>query len=214
MGVGVPLLLAAILVPLLRRHRRRISGVRGAPPDLLPSPAVEVDPRTLEVKPFTLHHPPGPSHEESALFLAAHANSSNAAMTSHPSSPDNHPTQPTVGAQPSSNGPSPLVRTSATSPDAPVSGKRKLRLMNDYPRPASSSTASLAQSSHKVSGQTQRRQSSSTGPANHAEEVSRSSEVLIQHRDGGTAVLRELPPPYMDLSRPSSSASQHVSLTE
>ncbi|EKM55035.1 uncharacterized protein PHACADRAFT_255361 [Phanerochaete carnosa HHB-10118-sp] len=43
-GVGVPLLLAAVLVPLIRRYRRRSSGVRRTPPDLLSSPAIEFDP--------------------------------------------------------------------------------------------------------------------------------------------------------------------------
>ncbi|EKM55036.1 uncharacterized protein PHACADRAFT_160961 [Phanerochaete carnosa HHB-10118-sp] len=92
------------------------------------------------------------------------------------------------------------MHPSAISPDAPVLGKRKLRLVNDYSRPASSSTASLARSSHEASGQTQRQQSSTTGTASRAEEVPHSPEVLIQHRDGGTAALQELPLPYTDLS--------------
>ena len=208
-GVGVPLLLAAILIPLIRRRGRRMSGVRELSPGLLSSPVVEVDPHMLEAspKPFDLVHSRNPSYAESAPFLSASRDGSGAETTLQvPVSYSPYDAlHPASGSQSAAIGSLPVAPPAATSLSA--SEKRKLHVVNDH-LPAPSSAASLAQPSSAASGHLQPQQGA-PGSAGDAEEEPNPQDVIVQHRDAGTAVVRELPLPYTDLTRTSSYTPQN-----
>ncbi|GJE96424.1 hypothetical protein PsYK624_126210 [Phanerochaete sordida] len=192
-GVGVPLLLAAILIPLFC-WRRQKGGAQEASSNLQPGPGYEVEPWNPEPQMLQLH-----SGSPAMPIEGGHTTGW-------------VPTEGWRGSGlSSSDGPSPTSAqfpygaASMTPSSSSTWGDTKSHPTGFVLRPPSSSTAQ-SWPGDDAPGQMAARPSTIATVDEGAEGGSEPQGRLVQSHDGAAVIIRDIPPPYADVSRPSSSA--------